>query len=220
MSTAAFLDTGVVLGFCFRDDDHHFRCKQYLDDIERSLYISDNVESEYLGRKPNLAEEVADGVFEHIDRLRSSSYEGQLDSMDTSQIRQNLIPLGNNASTTLNEFYKSEVPNFILLDELEDRLRDLARDIEQNANENMDWLLDRTVIWCRENTYPDIVEELLEIPEDDREICLDAHDVVVVNGNSTELATTNPTDFVDGGYRELILEHTYLDDVVSLAVRS
>lgn len=220
MPEASFLDTGVVLGFCFRDDSHHYRCQQYLDENSSSLYISDHVRSEFLNREPSLAEEIADGVFRHVDRLQKSEYNGQLDSMDTSQIRQNLIRSENKAGTTLHEFYKTEVSNFIQIDELINRLRDLARDIEQNAIENRIALLDQTEIWNRDDDYPTIDEALSEIPFDDRRICLDAHDVVLVTSNTTELATTNPTDLVDSGYRELILNQTALDDVVSLAVRS
>jgi hypothetical protein len=220
MPDASFLDTGVVLGFCFRDDSHHHKCRQYLEDHDFALYISNHVESEYLNREPSLAEEIADGVLDHVSRLRRSDYEGQLDSMDTSQIRQNLIRGGNKAGRTLNTFYQDEVPNFIQLDDLVERLRDLARDIEQNAIENRVQLVEQAEIWKRDEDYPDIDEALAEIPWDDRRICLDAHDVAEETGHVTELATTNPTDLVDDGYRELILEQTTLEDVVSLAVRS
>ncbi|MDS0473497.1 hypothetical protein [Natrinema sp. 1APR25-10V2] len=220
MSDASFLDTGVVLGFCFRDDSHHHRCRQYLDNNGFALFVSDHVVSEYLNREPNLAEEIADGIFNHIDRLRDSEFEGQLDSMDTSRIRQDLIAGHNVAGTTLHSFYRDEVPNYIQFDDLIRRLRDLARDIEQNAIENREDLMDQAEVWERDEDYSEIDGELSEIPWDDRRICLDAHDVAEVTDYLTELATTNPTDLVDNGYRALILEETSLEDVVSLANRS
>lgn len=220
MPDASFLDTGVVLGFCFRDDSHHHRCRQYLDDHDFALFVSDHVVSEYLNREPSLAQEIADGIFHHIDRLRDSQYEGQLDSMDMSQIRRDLIAGHNEAGTTLNVFYRDEVPNFIQFDDLTERLRDLARDIEQNAIENRESLMGQAEVWERDEEYPEIDDGLSEIPWDDRRICLDAHDVAEITGHLTELATTNPTDLVDDGYRELILEQTSLEDVVSLANRS
>lgn len=220
MPDASFLDTGVVLGFCFRDDSHHYRCRRYLDEHDHDLFVSDHVVSEHLNREPSLAEEISDGIFDHIDRLRNSEFEGQLDSMDTSRIRQDLITRHNDAGTTLHEFYSDEVPNFILIDELAGRLRDLARDIEANAIENRETLMDRTDVWEREDEYSELDDELSDIPWDDRRICLDAHDVAEVTGDLTELTTTNPTDLVDNGYRELILSHTSLENVVSLANRS
>ena len=220
MSEASFLDTGVVLGFCFRDDSHHHRCRQYLDDHDFELFVSDHVVSEYLNREPSLAQEIADGIFAHIDRLQDSEFEGQLDSMDTSQIRQNLIAGHNDAGTTLHAFYSDEVPNFIRMDDLTERLRALARDIEQIAIENRDDLMEQVDVWERETEYSELDDALSEIPCDDRRICLDAHDVAEVSDYVTELATTNPTDMVDDGFRTLILEHTSLEDVVSLASRS
>jgi hypothetical protein len=220
MSDASFLDTGVVLGFCFRDDSHHHRCRQYLNEHDFELFVSDHVVSEYLNREPSLAQEIADGIFDHVARLHSSEFEGQLDSMDTSQIRQNLIAGDNKAGTTLHTFYSDEVPNFIQFGELTDRLRSLARDIEQNASENRESLMQTTEVWERDNDYPDVNDALSEVPWDDRRICLDAHDVAEVTDQMTELATTNPTDLVDNGYRELILEQTSLECVVSLADRS
>lgn len=220
MPEASFLDTGVVLGYCFRDDDHYYHCLEYLEDVECALYISDHVRDEYLNREPDLAEEIADGILDHVARLRRSEYEGQLDSMDTSQIRQHLIGGDNPASTTLYGFYTDQVPNFVQFEELVDRLRDLARDVEQNAIEKRTALEERVLVWERDEAYGDLGDDLTTIPWDDRRICLDAHDVAVATGAVTELATTNPTDLVDDGYRELILEHTSLADVVSLANRS
>ncbi|WP_158854005.1 hypothetical protein [Halorhabdus sp. CUG00001] len=220
MTDASFLDTGVILGFCFRDDSHHYRCRQYLDNHDFAVFVSDHVVSEYLHREPDLAEEIADGIFDHINRLRDSDFEGQLDSMDTSQIRQQLIAGNNAAGTTLHSFYQEEVPNFIQLDDMIGRLRNLARDIEQTAIENRESLMEQADVWQRTEDYTDINDGLSEIPWDDRRICLDAHDVAVVTDHRTELATTNPTDLVDNGYRQLILERTSLEDVVSLANRS
>lgn len=217
MADAAFLDTGVVLGVCFRDDTHHQRCQQYVDAHDGSLYISDHVESEYLNREPSLAEEIADGVFAHIDRLQRSGYEGQLDSMDTSQIRQDLITNRNPAAATLTAFYKEDLPNFILITDIISRLRDLARDIEQSAIEKRTVLLNQVEIWEREAAYNDLDDQLAAIPWDDRRICLDAHDVATVTADLLELATTNPTDLVADGYRELIIDVTSIEDVVSVA---
>jgi len=220
MAEASFLDTGVVLGFCFRDDNHHYRCKQYLEDHEFSIYMSDHVESEYLNRKPSLAEEISDGIFTHVSELKRSDYEGQLDSMDLAQIRQSMISNRNDAAASLRDFYQNELPNFVQVEEVTSRLRDLARDIEQLAEENQTWLLQRAEVWEREEEYEEIDEALAEIPWDDRRICLDAHDVVEQTDLETELATTNPQDLTEEGTRALILAETSIEDIIDLAVRS
>jgi len=72
-------------------------------------------------------------------------------------------------------------------------------------------------IWEREAAYNDLDDQLAAIPWDDRRICLDAHDVATVTADLLELATTNPTDLVADGYRELIIDVTSIEDVVSVA---
>lgn len=217
MTQLAFLDTGVVLAYCFKDDAHHMKCRSYVTENDHDRYISDHVEAEYVRKEPTLAERHADGIFDHIARLRNATYEGQLDSMDLSQIRQTLLRGDNPASRTLHEFYNNG-PQFILFEELLERLRNLARDIEQHAIENRNELLAETETWTREDAYPEIDSLLSVIHTEDRRICLDAHDVAVSKGQATELATTNPKDLVRDGHRELILDSTALQDVVSLAV--
>lgn len=217
MSEASFLDTSVVLGYCFRDDTHHYSAEQYISGKEASFFISDNVESEYLHREPTLAGEISDAILDHVFRLRNSEYEGQLDSMDTTQIRQNLISRGNEANTTLEEFYRNELPNFIQFEDLIERLRDLARDIDQAAAENYSWLMERTTIWEREESYPEVKDALEEIPQDDRRLCLDAHDIAENTGQETEIATANPRDFTRGGMRELITQSTSINRIENIA---
>ncbi|MFB6228164.1 MAG: hypothetical protein ABEH88_06250 [Halobacteriales archaeon] len=95
-----------------------------------------------------------------------------------------------------------------------------SQTIEGSAIENREALFEQAEVWEQDEEYADIDDELSAIPWDDRRICLDAHDVAVATGHLTELATTNPTDLVDDGYRRLILEHTSIEDVVSLANRS
>jgi hypothetical protein len=219
MPAASFLDTGVVLGFCFRDDSHHHRCRRYLERNDFALFLSDHVVSELLNREPNLAEEIADGIFEHIDRLRGAGFDGELDATDRSRIRQNHIGDDNEAGDTLYGFYR-RLSGRIPFADLTERLRDLARDIEQNAIENREGLMERVEeVWERGEEYGDVDDALSAIPEDDRRICLDAHDVAEVTEQTTELATTNPTDLVEDGYRALILEETSVEDVVSVANR-
>lgn len=217
MSEASFLDTSVVLGYCFRDDTHHYKAEQYIEGNDASFYISNHVESEYIHREPTVAGEVSDGILNHVFRLRNSEYEGQLDSMDTTQIRQNLVSRENEANSTLEDFYRDAISNFIQFEDLMKRLRELARDIDQAAAENYNWLMERTTIWERNAAYPEINRALYEIPQDDRRICLDAHDVAEETEQETEIATANPKDFTRDGMRELIITSTSISSIENIA---
>ncbi len=220
MPENAFLDTGVVLAFCFQTDMHHVRCRNYLTDNGYDYFISDAVEEEYRAKEAVLVNRYSDAIFDHISRLKRSDYEGQLDSMDLSQIQRNFIDQSNPAYRFLTRYYANELPNFILVTELEDRLRSLAREIEELALFRKDEFDELVYHWERQGEYPDLEASLSAIHTSDRGMCVDAHDLAAHKTAGTELATTNPRDFVDEGHRDLILQHTALEDVVSLAVRS
>jgi hypothetical protein len=117
----------------------------------------------------------------------------------------------------LYEYYQNVVPKFILVNELQKRLRELARNIEENAVMRKMELDDRLQIWKRIHEYPSLDSVLDSIHEEDRGVCIDAHDLAVNQDGHTELATTDSKDFVRNGHRKMIIEATDLDDVVSLA---
>lgn len=218
MRHASFLDSGVVLGFCFEVDLHHQKCRTYLVDHDYDFYISSTVSNEYLKKRPDLAERYSDAIFSHVGMLKRSKYEGQLDSFDQAQIRDDVLDRDSPAYNFLYDYYDNQLPNFIQLDELDKRLRNLARDIEQHVQTRRAELEELIEEWERVSDYPDIEEALSEIHDEDRVICLDAHDLAVNNDGKTELATTNPNDLGAEGYKAVILEVTELDDVISLAV--
>lgn len=219
MEEHAFLDTGVVLGFCFTVDTHHLKCKDYLQENGKQCYVTADVEEAYKRKKPYLTERYSKAILDHADHIKNSSaFEGQLDSLDIRDIREDLLSPRNDSYQFLYWFYKRKAPNYIQVTELCNQLREIARDIEGNAlrrKETLDKLLER---WCREEEYNLVADALSAIHEEDRDICLDAHDLACEQTGTVELATTDPKDFVKNGHKQLILEHTEIDDVISLAI--
>ncbi|GGN08028.1 hypothetical protein [Halarchaeum nitratireducens] len=220
MAEQAFLDTGVVLAFAFTTDKHHFKCRKYLESGNETCYVSERVEDEYRKKQPELADKYSDAIFKHIADLKQSNFSGQLDPMDIKSIRENVLYRGNDAYQFLYWFYRKEVSKYLPMQQLLEQLRTLARDIDTNAVKRRHELEESLVEWVREDDYKDVEAALNVIHTQDRLICIDAHDLAEKSDEETELATTNPNDFVRNGHRELILENTALDDVVSLAVTS
>ncbi|WP_373189962.1 hypothetical protein [Halolamina sp.] len=220
MPRNAFLDTGVVLAFCFQMDMHHVNCRNYLTDNDHTYFINDDIEEEYNHKEAELVERYSSGILRHVSEIKRSDYEGQLDSMDMSQIRRNFLDTSNPAYRFLTRYYANELPNFILVSELEEQLRSLAREIEEMALFRKDEFDGLVYHWEQQGDAGDLETELAAIHSADRDVCIAAHDLAAHRTGETELATTNPRDFVDDGHRDMILEHTALDDVVSLAVRS
>ncbi|WP_436343373.1 hypothetical protein [Natronorubrum sp. FCH18a] len=221
MEVHAFLDTGVVLGFCFTTDMHHLKCKDYIQDDEKQCYITADVNEAYKRKKPYLTERYSDAILDHADKIKgSSSFEGQLDSLDIRDIREDLLSAENDSYQFLYWYYKRKVPNYIMVEDLCRQLREIARDIEGSALKRKEILDDILEMWCRENDYESVADALSPVHAEDRDICLDAHDLACERTGTIELATTDPKDFVKNGHRELILENTEISDVVSLAITS
>ncbi len=220
MARNSFLDTGVLLAFCFQTDSHHINCRDYLTNNEYTFYISENVEEEYYHKEDELVDRYSSAILRHASDLKRSEYEGQLDSLDLNHIRNRMLDESNPAYRFLYRYYADELPQFILVSELEERLRSLSREIEAIALSRKEELDGMVYEWERQEDQSHLEEALSAIHPSDRDICLDAHDLAVHKTADTEVATTNPRDFVDDGHRDLILENTGLDDVVSLAVRS
>jgi len=218
MPEQSFLDTGVVLAFAFTTDKHHKNCREYLESDDcGEFYISPRVRSEYHNKEPELADRYSDAVFKHVSDLKRSDHDGQLDPMDIKDIRENILHRKNPAYVFLYWFYRREVSKYLPMQELQERLRGIARGIDVNATKRREELETILQVWEREKEFRDVGEALANIHEQDRLICIDAHSLALNRDGDTELATTNPNDFVRKGHRELILKHTALSEVESLA---
>lgn len=217
MTRSAFLDTGVLLGFCFTVDSHHSNCKEYLNGRGTDFFISPTVEQEFDNTKYKLNTRYSEAVLDHVSKLEDSNFEGELDPMDLNDIKNGLLSRGNEAYSILYKFYDDTLPQFVQFGEVKTRLRNLSRDIEQMAIQRKEDL-DRMVrLWRVSEDYPAVREALEEIHEPDRTICVEGHDLALNMDVETDLATTNPRDYVRNGRESLILGNTELSEVVNLA---
>lgn len=219
MAESAFLDRGVVLGYCFTVKQQHRVCREYLAQDAKEFYVTQEVESIYDQKKRELTEKYSDKIRNHGADLTRSKFDGELGPMELKEITNRIVP-GSGASGFLEEWYIREVPQIISMYRLKQRLRDLARDIERLAEERKDEFDDQVALWERERDYPNIRDQLEEIEKEKEEdvwICIDAHDLATRTDGYTELATTDLSDFIRGGRKRLILESTDLDEVVPIA---
>ena len=136
--------------------------------------------------------------------------------MEINEMKKNLRRWDEDASEFLAEYYEKQGSFVAKRDVLKD-LRNISREIERAAVQRKRGIDSVTEMWTRRDEYPELRTLLSMIHSSDLEICLTAHDVACHTDDITEFATTNPTDFVDDGREELILEHTELDEIVDLA---
>lgn len=221
MNQNAFLDTGVVIAFCFLLDRHHQNCEEYIrekQENDNDLYVSSEVEEEYSRKKSEVAEKLSEQVLEHRDFVSDFADDGELGPTDINEIQKSLQKWSKEASRFLMSYY-NEKGNFVNKKEVLKDLRDLSREIEKTAMERKQAVDSATDKWEKREEHSELRSLLSVIHGSDREICIVAHDLACHADGETEFATTNPNDFVDDGREELILEHTELDCVVDLAKR-
>ena len=218
MADRGFLDTGVVFGYCVPVDQHHSSCVTYVEE-DNNLYVSDEVESEYIQIKEERVDELADDVRDHVKRLESSSLDAQLDPMDINEIKKHHLNRGDDAYRFLYRFYDEELGNFAQLDRIKRKLRQAARDLETIALKRKRSLDEETTKWEPQSQHGDVRSTLSMIHQQDLDICIHAHDLACCCDGETEFATANPTDFVDDGRETAILKATELADIVDLANR-
>lgn len=219
MSRPAFLDKGVLLGFCFTVDTHHRPCLKYLTQDGVEPYVTGEIDSAFDRNKSRLSRRYHDNILNHVSRLTKSNFEGEVGPMELQKIRKKLLDQGNNAFHFLEYYYREVAPSVTSIYELKTQLRDLARDIEQlslTRKQEFDELVHE---WEREDEYPDVEEALSEIKGEDMWVCIDAHDLAVNKEDETELATTDPKDMVKNGREDLILENTSISQIIDLAVK-
>lgn len=216
MTRIAFLDTGVVLGYCLTVDLHHDPCRAYLTDDPEEVYSGETVAAEYESTVSTVTTRYADDVRSHRDRIEQSRFDGELGPSELAEIERTLLADANSMTEVIAELYE-ELPQVLYVDNLTTYLTQLARDIEQMPVERKDHLDDAvTAYWEAEGDHDD-VRVRLDIHEPDLSICLEGHDLGEHVDGSVELATANPTDFVRGGTREQIVRHTTLTDVIDLS---
>lgn len=217
MTEAGFLDKSVLLGFCFRTDPHHARCREYLE-REKEYYITEEIDEAFERNRERMTQDHADAIRLHVKDIRDAPYSGPLGSNDLAEIRENVLFEGNEVSEFLERWYTETVESGITASELEDRLRYLARDIERRAYRRRSEFDEIVIMWEREDEYPDVKDVLSEMSAEDMFVCVDAHDVAIHLDEETELATADESDFIENGREALILEHTALDAIVGLSV--
>lgn len=214
MTTAGFLDTGVLFGYCFTVDKHYDPCKSYITEDSDLLFTSETVENEYEDTKQRVSTRYSDAVRKHISDVKRSGLNGELGPMDLNRLQNQILDHRNKLHEVFAEFY-DQLGQFIQYGDLIEKLEGLQRDIDTLAlrrKQELDTLVD---VWNPKEEHPSVRDEL-DLHEPDLTICVDGHDLALHLADDTELATANPTDFVYDGQREHILEITAYDNVVNL----
>jgi|GEM_PF-2607947 len=221
MVGASFLDTGVVIGYCFYFDRHGLPSTRYITNKVKNgsldAYRSDNVEREFQQRQSEKAQELSDEVALHRKEVQQQSLPKTIDKVAVQKILDTCLDPDWDIAPTIAKWYNRNISLPIEYGKLVKKLRALERLVESRHNRKKKDLDQMTEYHERDDSYPSIDTKLMEIHWDDRSICLDAHDVAKKNGTKLELATTNPKDLIKNGRRGLVKRETAISQVRDLS---
>ena len=213
MADNAFLDKGIVLGYCFYTDTHHVRCRDYIEDNDIDFYGTKQIEEIFQKAKDHIIKRHRRAIIEFVRRLKKE-YSGTLTQDDITEIQDSIDRYDNSAWRYLLDFFDNKSGEQVY--PVSKKLRQLARDLEQLATERNDEIQSKILGWIRFAEYSELRDDLSSLFERDEEdywIAVDAHDLALGVDGVTELATNNPSDFDDETVREEILEHTAIDEI-------
>lgn len=219
MSENAFLDKGIILGYCFYSDPHHQKCRKYIHTGNTDYFATDQIKDIYDKKRVELVDRHGKAIRRHIAEIKAS-YSGDFTEQEIEEIQSSIDQEKNPSWRFLRDYYNGKEGEPVYL--VTEGLRDIQQEIEQVSRKRKDILYPKLHGWLRFDQHEDVQDALTGLKVDDEEdfwVCIDAHDVAVNLEGRTELATTNPADFGDIGYKEEILENTAIDDIRIVAAR-
>ncbi len=214
----AFLDKGIILGYCFYTDVHHVRCENYIGSTDAELYATKQVEDIFQKAKDNIIRKHRRAVLD-FTRWMTREYDGTVTSEDVEEIQNHIDRDENPAWRYLLDYFEDRSGEEVY--PLTKNLRQIVRDLEQLAEERNEELQPKILGWIRLASYPELEDDLGTLFRKDKEdywIAVDAHDLGLNTEGTTELATNNPSDFDDDAVREEILTHTAIDEITLVFV--
>ena len=213
MADNAFLDKGIILGYCFYTDGHHVRCENYIESTDAELYATKQVEDIFQNAKDHIVKKHRREITDFI-RWVKREYAGTLTAEDIAEIQSHIDRGANPAWRYLLDYFEDKSGKEVY--PVTRNLRQIVRDMEQLAEERNEELQPKVLGWIRLASYPELKDDLRSLFKKDEEdywIAVDAHDLGLNMSGTTELATNNPSDFDDDAVREEILTHTAIDEI-------
>lgn len=209
-----FLDTCIIIGYCFFPDKWHYESRRYLDKYDGdSFYSSKTCEKEFESKHKKLINKFRRAILRHRKAVERSSLEGTLNSLD---IRKISAEVPSDIRRFMHEYYSKQIPPSITKDDLLSRLRHLARDVETQPLSLYRQLCE-SISFHRASLPDGNVKSFFTdcLHTNDLRILLDAHDLAY-RRSPLYLVTTNTRDFYE--FRKDIAEHTKVEKIRDLNV--
>lgn len=226
MSTDFFLDTNVLIGYCFPDDRWHTESSAVLRKPGH-FYTSETVMSEFDHRFREKIASIPERIGRHVANFKryllKTGLPEDLDAMRIARL-QNTVQQYRGYPIQIKRCFMELLEDLkprCNRDTLFERLDRLPMDLEASSFRNRSTVTDLLVVHRRSEEYPSIRETLSDILKDhpgvenDISILLDAHDLAIQR-QIAELVfvTGDKKHFVD--YKDRILQEIRVNRIIDL----
>jgi hypothetical protein len=166
-----FLDTCVIIGYCFPTHMFNHKCKE-IEQI-RNIWISDNVLVEWRKKERTIVYDYHIAVLEHIEYIQLNFNE-----LISKNNKNNLLSSVSIDIQRFMEIFYDKITFPISADDLCDELNDIVLGLRNAAKRNFNDLAQKWEVHSKKSEYPDKVKALEQYAhEEDVYILIDAHDL-------------------------------------------
>ncbi|OUJ18869.1 PIN family nuclease [Methanonatronarchaeum thermophilum] len=209
-----FVDTNVIIGYCFAPDMHHIPAVDFVNS-KNELIASVNVIDEWDSVKKDVEEKKIDKISESREKIRKECLSEKIKNIDQIEDYFN-----NYVSDFLFEIINEKFDFPIKKMEILRYLRTLSHELESIPYIRYDEIQEKIEIHKREDEYPKEHEKLSEIgihsrnnKGGDREILLDCHDC---SNNTRDIIFVTTDGELNDTKKTEILEILTIEDIREL----
>lgn len=203
MGEIGVIDTGVLIGFTIKNDQHHETTKEYI--LHRgpgNLYLPPRAKEEFDNRESYIRSSLREEIISHRQAVSSNFDSNKISQSGFQYIRDQILDESRQerAHDFLYRWYTDFYEQNVSL-EKSTVIRMLSNmETEVLEDRSLEWGGWRSHVsqWTRGiDPYPDIQATLLLSDQPDLDILLEAHHIATEhNPKQVEFATANPWDFV------------------------
>lgn len=203
MCEIGVIDTGVLLGFVIKHDQHHKTTKEYIIDADReSLYLPPRAETEFSNAESFIRSKLIEEVRNHRNEVIREIPQQQLDNNTIQYIRDQILDEDDQgrAHAFLYRYYTNQYKQsgVLMRTNLIQDLSNMEYEIQQDQSAQYGGWQDHVDTWSQEIDPDEDLKDNLLLPQStDLDILIEGHHIAECKSHApTEFATANPEDFI------------------------
>lgn len=202
MSDVGVIDTGVLIGFSIKNDQHHETTKEYiLNNGPDTLYIPPRAKTEYDNIESHIRNQFRHEVIQHRQNVSSRFNSQKVTQNGFQYIRDQILNESNQerVHAFLYRWYTNLYKQNVTLKKstVIRRLSNIETEVMKDRSQKWGGWKSHINVWAKgTDSYPSIKSNLLLSDQPDLDILLEAHHISTQQvQKQVEFGTANPQDF-------------------------